>query len=133
MPEQNIQEKSDFKIKGSVERPPIDLSEFIGKRVKISSIMKKVGNFNNRKSPYLLLETEVVGKKTFGGSELEFKATKILPLSFDEENNVVWIKGAKTDLFLKKLKVDNPEELLWKEVVIQLTEPNKEGKQFLTF
>lgn len=132
------QKPADYKIDGQITPPSINIEPYIGKRVKIEQIEKRIGEDNfkpGKKTHYVILRTTPVGViEGKEGRKIELRPSRILNLKQNElTGEIGWIEGDKTDLFLKSKKVKQLEELIGIEVVVIPTQPRKDGRQFLTF
>lgn len=110
---------------GQIELPQLDVSQYIGKKVKIEKIEKREGSYGY----FLRIITEAVEILNNGN---EIRATKIFGLQQNEEG--VWGFGPETKLgkFLKKKGISDPAQLKDIEVVCQTVTGN-DGKDYLTF
>jgi len=126
--ETKVQDKKIEGKFGKIVLPKIDVSEYIGKKVKIESADVYEGEFGY----YLKVETKVV--ETLGTKEkpIELRGSKILGLQQDEDGTYGYGEGTKLDLFMKKYKADKFKDLVGKEVVLQ-TSTSKTGTDFLSF
>jgi hypothetical protein len=109
-------------IVGEIDLPPLDVDQFVGRKVKIASVTLKSGEFGW----YYLVEAESVSK------DADICPSKILGLKQDAEGKWGWPKQSKTALFLAKMNAGTPEELVGRTVTVTKRE-NKEGMEFLTF
>jgi len=127
MAEETIVELKDTK---EIDLPQIDLNEYTGKKVKINEVTEHEGVHGY----YVKIRTEAVGKITNQkGEEKDLRASKLLGLQKDKEENVGWGATTKMGLYLKRMAVSHYSELVGKEVtVIALTNDKKE-KDFLSF
>jgi len=108
-------------VYGEIELPPIDVSKHIGVEVPIVKADLLEGKFGW----YYLVSTEDVDK------DLGICASRILGLKQDANGRWGWTAESKTGLFLKKMNVKKPEELVGKKVKVQ-TKETANG-DFLTF
>ncbi len=120
-----------------VEKIGMDISEFVGKKVKIELIEERKGNiYKGRQSYYVLLKTEIVNPDEADGFK-QIRATKILGLNTiqDQKGNlkVVWAKEGKTGLFLTKHQKTHYKDFEGVEVQLKPSEPKKDGIEYLTF
>ncbi len=130
----------DYKINGQITPPSIDINPYIGKRVKIESIEKRIGvsTFKGKEGQpthYVILRTAPVGViEGKEGRKIELRPSRLLNLKQNEfTGEIGWIEGDKTDSYLKSKKVKSLEELIGHEVIAIPTQPRKDGRQFLTF
>lgn len=120
-----MEEKIKTELK-EINMPKLDISKYVGKKERIASVDVMKGDFGY----YLKLTTTIVDVLK-GKEEKELRATRIFSLYTSEDGSVGW--GSKSQLaeYLKLKRVSSPNELLGKEVVIQITVKNE--KEFLTF
>ena len=118
------------------EMPSIDISKYVGEKVKIELVEEHKGKiFDNVQSYYVLLKTNVINpeeKDPF----LQIRASKLLGLNTrmkDGKEVVFWGGNSKMAKYLKKMDVAHYKDLKEKEVQLKPTEPNDEGKEFITF
>ncbi len=110
---------------GQIELPQLDVTQYIGTKVKIASVEKRKGQYGF----FLRIASEPVAKLDNG---TEIRATKIFGLQQDESGT--WGFGDETKLgtFLKKKGVKDPAQLKDIEVVVQ-TVTGDNGRDYLTF
>ena len=118
---ESTKSKGTPEVYGEIELPPIDVSKHIGAEVPIVKAELREGKFGW----YYLVSTEDVDK------EIGICASRILGLKQDAEGRWGWPAESKTALFLKKMNVKKPEELIGKKVKVQ-TKETANG-EFLTF
>lgn len=126
-----VEKKLNIKAK-QIELPKINVEQYFGKKVKIAN----VEYFESEKygTPYAKVSTEELAVIDIPNKEpIVIKATKNLGLAKDENDNIGWGEGTKTDLFLKHHKVGDIESLVGKTVIVKGQEPDKNGNIFLTF
>lgn len=109
-------------IIGEIDLPPLNVDDFVGRKVKVESVTLKRGDFGW----YYLVEAESVSK------DARICPSRILGLKEDAEGRWGWPSQSKTALFLAKMKAQKPEDLIGKMVIVTKRE-NKEGLEFLTF
>jgi hypothetical protein len=111
-----------------VEMPKIDVTEFIGTKVKVVSAKIIATQFGRA----IKFETEPVFDAGTEDKPNLIKATKLLGLHQNDEG--VWGigKDSKTSEFFNKWKIKMHKDMIGKTVTLQATEP-KNGTQFLTF
>lgn len=127
---QENEKPSEVKIKiGEIEIKKIDLNQYIGKREKIVSQKIYQGVYGY----YLKVETTVIDVIPKGKENIELKASRMFSLFENDKGSIGWGKDTELGLFLTAKRVKTPEELVGKEVIVQITEPNKKGQTFLTF
>ena len=122
------------KVVGEIELPSIDISPYVGKKVKVEQVTEHEGNFGY----YIKVVSEVVAtlndvKDPVTGQPVQLRASRIFGLQTDADGNIGW--GAKTKLgvFLKKMKVSHYKELVGKEVVATSVTNSDDGKDYLSF
>lgn len=116
------------RVKGQIELPKLDLSQYIGTRVKIVSVTEHEGAFGY----YVKFTTESVGTINTKEGEKELFASRIIGLQEDANGNLGWGAETKMGTFLKQKGLQHYRDAVGMEVVIQL-DSNKEGTQFLSF
>jgi len=114
-----------------IDLPKIDVSKYVGQKVKIESVNYFENIIKQKKTYYALVSTSVL-EVLDGADPIEIRATKTLGLHIDSEGSIGWGEDTKTGQFLKFMNVENIAELVGKEVTLKTTDP-KNGKQFLTF
>ena len=124
-------------VPGEDSFPAVDYSEFTGSNVKIEKVTTHMGKvFEGRQSYYVKLQTGLINPEETDSFK-QVKATKILGLSTknDEEGNeiVFWTPNSKMANFLKSKGIKHFRDAEGMEVKVKTTEPNAEGKEFLTF
>ena len=127
----NLVELGD-KVVGQIELPSIDISPYVGKKVKIAAVTEHEGNFGY----YIKAETEAVATldvQDKDGNPIVLKASRIFGLQNDAEGNLGW--GAKTKLgvFLKKKNLKHYRDLVGKEVVTTSVTNENDEKDYLSF
>lgn len=130
------QEKQDTlvdlgdKVKGQIELPSIDITPYIGKKVKIAKVEEHKGNYGY----YIKIITEPVDTIAKDkDNPIILKATKTLGLHEDSEGNLGWGEKTALGLYLKKKEVNHYKELVGKEVILQSQTSSKDEKDYLTF
>jgi len=113
----------DLKV-GKIDLPKIDVSKYIGRKVKIVSANIHEGTYGL----YVKALTQTV--ESIGKTEI--KGSKILGLQTDENGVHGYGEGTKLDLFLKKYKCKDVKDLVGKEVILQ-SQTSDSGTEFLTF
>lgn len=120
------------KVVGEIELPTLDLSGYVGRKVKIASVQEYEGQYGH----YVKMTTEVVATideiKDENGKPLQLKGSRIFGLQHDAEGRIGWGKDTKLGLYLKKKGVKHYRDLTGKEVVAQIR-VDDEGREFLTF
>lgn len=113
---------------GEIELPQIDISKYIGKKIKIELVTEHKGAFGY----FVKIQSTVVDTITGRKQPIMLRASKIFGLQEDDEGRIGWGKQTKLGVFINKMKVAHYKELVGKEVVIQ-SQTNKDGRDFLTF
>ena len=136
MDENQNQEKQDTlvelgdKVKGQIELPTLDISSYIGKKVKIEKVEEHKGNFGY----YIKVISEIVDEVEGGrDGKVELCATRVFGLQGDKDKNIGWGEKTKLGVYLKKMDVNHYRELVGKEVVCQSQTSSDDGKDYLTF
>jgi hypothetical protein len=107
-----------------IELPKFNADEFIGQKVLIEKIETLKGEFGY----FVKLETQQVATWLKDGVKTPIMATRMFSLQKDAEGHIGWGKDTKLGEYLKYKKVAHFDDLLGKEVKIQVNE-----KGFLTF
>jgi hypothetical protein len=81
---------------------------------------------------YLKVSTNVLETVGTGKNAVEVRGTKILGLQQDADKKWGFGEGTKLDLFLKKYKVHEVEDLVGQEVILQ-SQVNKDNTEFISF
>lgn len=131
MEKQNKKEKVeefDMDIIPQIDLPKIDVTEYIGKKVKVVEA-KVIGTQYGRAVKF---ETEIVADVGTKEKPALIVGTKLLGLQQDKDG--VWGMGkdTKAQEFFTKYKITSHKDMIGKVVILQATEP-KNGTQFLTF
>lgn len=116
------------RVKGQIELPKLDVTEYIGRRAKIESVTEHEGQHGY----YVKLVSEVIDSVGEGDKAFELRASKVLGLQTDGDGNIGWGEGTKMGIFLKKNNLSHYKDAVGVEIVVQST-TNKEGVSFLTF
>lgn len=129
--QQNLVDLGD-KVVGQIELPSIDISPYVGKKVKIATVQEYEGNFGY----YIKAETETVAtleQKDKDGNPIVLKASRIFGLQSDAQGQIGW--GAKTKLgvFLKKKNLKHYKDLIGTEVVTTSVTNENDEKDYLSF
>lgn len=111
-----------------IELPKIDVSKYIGKKVKIES----ADTFEGKYGLYVKTLTSTVETIGTGDKKIELKGSKIFGLQQDADGIWGYGKDTKLGLFLKKMKCATVKQLVGKEVVLQ-TQTSDSGTDFLSF
>jgi RNase P/RNase MRP subunit p29 len=119
------------KVVGQIELPSLDISPYVGMKVKVAAVEEHEGNFGY----YIKIVTETVATLTETdkeGKPISLTATRIFGLQTDKEGQIGW--GEKTQLgtFLKKKSVKHYKDLVGKEVVTTSVTNSNDGKDYLS-
>jgi hypothetical protein len=125
---EKIEDKKIEMDVGKIDLPKIDVKKYIGKKATIESAEVYEGTFG-RYLKVLTNTLETIGK---GKNVVEVKGSKILGLQQDAEGFWGYGEGTKLDLFLKKYKCLDTNELIGKEVILQ-SQVNKDNTEFISF
>lgn len=123
-----------------IELEQYDASQHAGKRVKLERVETKMTDRfkdkegRTKKSFYLRVESEPLDTFTKNdGKEVVVRASRIFGLQQDAQGVVGWAENSKLSAFLRSLKVEHPEALVGKEVVVLLTDADNNGNRYCTF
>jgi hypothetical protein len=128
--EKNKDQKVHIKIVGQIELPTLDVSEYVGKKVKIVDY----GVYYNEKfgSHYVKFKTEKLGEFVNRDNETkDITASRIFGLYQDKDGNFGWGEKTQLGLFLKKYKCETLEDVKKIEVITQ--SKTRENGDVLTF
>jgi hypothetical protein len=120
------------KVVGEIKLPTLDVSQYIGKKVRIDGVKEYEGSFGY----YIRIESSPVDVRkdmpNESGEALILKASRVFGLQTDAKKQLGWGKDTKLGLFLAKMGVKHYNELIGKTVTVQL-QAAKDGKEYLTF
>lgn len=118
----------NIKVVPQTELAGIDVTQYIGKKAKIKEFEIKEGAYGK----YITFYTEAID---FMDKEKQkpLKASRMFGFQKDKNGNTCIAEGGKLHLWMKDMKVVNYKDVVGKEVIIQTTPPNKEGRKYLTF
>ena len=120
------------KVVGQITLPSLDITPYVGKKVKVEKVEEHEGNFGY----FIKIVTEPVAtleQKDKDGNPIVLRASKIFGLQEDENGNIGWGEKTKLGVFLRKKKVDHYRSLVGTEVqTISVTNPDDE-KDYLSF
>ncbi len=115
---------------GEIDLPQLDLTPYIGKKVKIETVTEHKGEFGY----YIKIKTEIVDTLTDKRKEpLELRASRIFSLQEDEQGKIGWGKDTNLGIYLKKKDVKHYKDLVGKEIVVQTVTNKKQKRDFLSF
>jgi len=132
MSEDNKEKDPEVKLEGTgeIDLPQLDLTPYIGKKVKIERVTEHDGEYGF----YIKVQTEVVDTLTEKRKEpLELRASRIFSLQSDENGKIGWGKDTNLGQYLKKKGVKHYKELVGQEIVVQTVTNKKQKKDFLSF
>lgn len=113
----------DLNNLNKVESKSIDISQYVGKKVKIAVVEPIQTMYGTA----LKVKTDVIDTVKGKEENIELRASKLFSLS---ENNEI-ITDSKLDKFLKQQKVEQPAQLIGTEV--QILKEYKNDKEYMTF
>ena len=113
---------------GEIDLPKIDVTHYIGKKVKIDSALTYEGKFGL----YVKVVTKTVATIGKGEKAIDLCGSRIFGLQQNEDG--IWGFGKDTKLgnFLKKMKCKEIKELIGKEVIL-ITQTSDNNVDFLSF
>lgn len=111
-----------------IELPQIDVTKYIGKKVKIVS----ADTYEGKHGLYVKVLTAIVETIGKGDKKVELRGSKILGLQMDDSGTWGWGKDTKCGVFLNKYKCKKPSELIGKEVILQ-SQTSATGTEYLSF
>ena len=126
-----MDKKQDEKVNievGEIELPKLDITPYIGKKAKIESADVFQGTYGL----YMKVQTKVVDLVGKGKKAIELRGSRIFGLQVDVDGMNGYGKDTKLGKFLTKYKVNNPKQLIGKEVVLR-SQTNDNGTDFLSF
>jgi RNA binding exosome subunit len=112
----------------TVEMPKVDISGYIGNRVKIA----KAEVIETQYGRAIRFETEIIDILGTKEKPLEIKASKLIGIHQDESGTWGIAKDSKAEEFFNLWKIKHHKDMVGKTVIVQATEA-KNGIQFLTF
>lgn len=129
----NLVELGD-KVVGQIELPSIDITPYVGKKVKVESVKEYEGNYGY----YIKIETEVIAtledvKDSVTGKPVELRASRIFGLQTDAQGNIGWGEKTKLGVFLKKKNAKHYKDLVGMEVVTTSVTNQNDEKDYLSF
>ena len=120
------------KVVGQIELPTIDISLYVGKKVKIASVTEHEGSFGY----YIRAETETIAEldeKDKDGNPIIIRASRIFGLQADNKGNIGWGASTKLGVFLNKKNVSHYRDLVGVEVVTTSVTNDSDKKDYLSF
>ena len=125
------------KVKGEIQLPSIDVSQYVGRKTKIA----KVEEFEGQYGYFVKMTSEVIDMPTLKdgkpmldkeGNPIELRATRIFGLQTDSNGNIGWGADTKLAAYLAKFKVKHYRDLVGREAVVQTVLNKNDGKEYLT-
>jgi len=123
---ENKDERIEIETK-EIDLPKIDLTKYVGKKAIISD----AGTYKGQYGYYAKFETAVLETLKEMKEPVEVKASVIFGLQVDKNDVVGWGKETKLGKFLAKYGCKTINDMVGKEVLIQIKN-GKEGAEFLT-
>jgi len=124
------EEVKGIELKGEIKETPIDVSSFVGKKVKIAEYKVMENTIKGEQSYYLNIVTEPVGEHE--GKPIT--ANRNFGLKFDKENGGIgWSSMGKLAAFLRELGVQSYKDIVGSEVQVKTTDADSIGQKWLTF
>jgi len=120
------------KVIGQIELPQVDISPYVGKKVKIAKVQEYEGNFGY----YIRAETEDIATldvKNKDGQPIVIKASRMFSLQTDAQGQIGWGEKTKLGVFLKKKNVKHYRDLIGVEVVVISVTNKNDEKDYLSF
>ena len=122
------------KVIGEIILPSVDISPYIGKKIKIANIKEYEGNYGyyiRIESETIAILPEVINPNT--NKPVELKATRLFGLQTDKDGNIGWGQKTKLGLFLKKKNLASYRDLVGVEVITTSVTNSDDGKDYLSF
>jgi len=120
------------KVVGQIILPTIDISPYVGKKVKIAAVEEYEGNFGY----YIKIVSDPIAtleEKNKDGKPIVLKASRMFGLQTDAQNNIGWGEKTQLGVFLKKKGVKHYRELVGREVQVTSVTNSKDEKDYLSF
>lgn len=127
--EQTKMQEVDIPIAGEIILPSIDVSKYIGKKVRITDV--KTVNTNYGYAVHI--QTAIVEVIEGGKKPIELRGSKLLGLQEDSEGKIGWGIDTVLGQFMKKHKAKTFKDLIGQEVTLQAQQKKGTTKEFLTF
>ena len=123
-------EKVELKDTKEIDLPTLDLKQYIGTKTQIDFVEEFKGEFGY----FIRISTLPIGNFTNReGEVIDLRASRNLGLQEDESGSIGWGKETNMGYFLEKMKVDHYNDLIGKDVIIQLQSNPKTKKEYLSF
>jgi hypothetical protein len=136
--QENLVELGD-KVVGKIELPSIDVSPYVGKKVKVAQVLEYEGNYGY----YIRISTEPVATdlkdkagnilKNTKGEPIVLIATRMFGMQTDADGRIGWGEKTKLGVFLKKKGVSSYRELVGMEVITTSVTNSNDEKDYLSF
>lgn len=122
-------EEINMPVAGEIELPRLNLEPYIGRKSRIAEVKAYKGKYG-----YVLkVSTEPLDEPTTAnGEKRPLRASRLFGLYQNDKGEIGWGEKTKTGIFMQKMKVKIPDELIGKLVTIQV-QTNKDGLEFLAF
>ena len=130
--QENTQVKLGDRVVGEIDLPTIDVTPHVGNRVNIAQVTEHESNRFGKKGYYIKVQTDVVATEDGSEGPIEIRGSRLFSLHSDKDGNIGWGPETKTGLFLKSMGVQHYNDLVGKEVMLNL-QTNKDGQKFLSF
>jgi RNase P/RNase MRP subunit p29 len=121
--------KVELKEVGEITLPSIDVSKYVGRKVKIASADTYQGAYGY----FLRVETEPLDTVEGGKNPIVIKASRIFGLQEDADGRVGWGKDTKLGAFLAKMNVSHFNKLPGKQVIVQTVTNARDKRDYLSF
>lgn len=114
---------------GEIELPKLDLTPYIGKKVKIADVKTLDGKYG-----YVvkILSDKLDDLTLATGEKKPLCASRLFGLHKDADGNIGWGDRTKLGIFMAKMKCKTLKQLIGKEIIVQ-SQANKDGQEFLAF
>jgi hypothetical protein len=116
-----------------VKLPVLDITPYVGKKVKIANAEVFQTTQLGSVSYYLKVETETIKRVGEGEKAFDLKASRLFGLILMDDGTIGWGDQAKLAGFLKSMNCKKPTDLIGKTVTLQQSEPRPDGRRFLSF
>lgn len=127
------------KVVGEITLPTLDVTQYIGKKVRIEEITEnETMQYSKDGKPgyFIRIVTSPVDvrkdMKGDDGEPMVLRASRVFGLQTDSKGQIGWGKETKLGIYLAKMGVKHYNELVGKTVTVQL-QTAKDGKEYLTF
>lgn len=132
--DKKAEEKKDTKVDlgeiGQIELPKLDVSKYIGTKVKIATAETHEGAYGY----FVKIETDPVDTiERKDQDDIVLTPSTIFSLQQDADGKIGWGEDTKLGKYLKKMGVAHFKELVGKEVIVQVRQSKDGEQEFLTF